>query len=101
MASLSFITSRSCRSNAQRRDLLCGHGQRPVLRVSNTKENTGRIFWGSVYYEIQAECDFFRWADTESGQEDLEISRLKRKVSSLKSRIKVTEWKIKIIVVLG
>ncbi|RYR37811.1 hypothetical protein Ahy_A09g042705 [Arachis hypogaea] len=53
-------------SPAHSKELLCGHGERPVLRTSTTKENLGQKFWGCIYYEVQDGCDFFRWADPKS-----------------------------------
>ncbi|QHO56145.1 DNA-(apurinic or apyrimidinic site) lyase [Arachis hypogaea] len=46
--------------------MVCGHGERPILRTSMTKDNPGRRFWDCVYYEVQDGCDFFRWADPEA-----------------------------------
>ncbi|MED6172062.1 hypothetical protein PIB30_046627 [Stylosanthes scabra] len=88
MVSQSSVSSRSRRSNVQRKELLCFHGKRPILRVSNTKENPGHRFWGYVYYEVQAECDFFHWADAEPEQEDPEIERLRRKISVLNQELR-------------
>ncbi|MED6164125.1 hypothetical protein PIB30_086695 [Stylosanthes scabra] len=101
MASQSSNSSRFLRSNVQRRRILCGHGESPVLQVSNTKENPGRRFWGCAYYEMQDACDFFLWADPKPGHEDPEIARLKKKVSALKSKIKDGERQLKVAVMLG
>ncbi|MED6175653.1 hypothetical protein PIB30_080416 [Stylosanthes scabra] len=55
MASQNSGCSRSSRRNssAQRRMLVCDHGQPPVLRVSGTKENPGRRFWRCVYSTVR------------------------------------------------
>ncbi|XP_016173512.1 uncharacterized protein LOC107616021 [Arachis ipaensis] len=100
MASESSRSSRS-RGSAQKRGILCGHGERPVLRVSGTKENPGRRFWGCVYYEVNDECHFFRWAIPEAGSEDPHVVRLKRKVVVLKADMKACEWKLKVAAVFG
>ncbi|RYR18006.1 hypothetical protein Ahy_B03g062646 [Arachis hypogaea] len=100
MASGSSRSFRS-RESAQKRRILCGYGERPVLRVSGTKENSGRRFWGCVYYEVNDECQFFRWADPEVGSEDLHVARLKRKVVALKADVKAFEWKLKVACVFG
>ncbi|RYQ91967.1 hypothetical protein Ahy_B09g098044 isoform A [Arachis hypogaea] len=94
-------TSRSSRSSefGQKRGILCGHRERPVLRVSRTKENPGCRFWDCVYYEVNDECQFFRWADPEAGSEDPYIARLKRKVVALKADVKASEWKLKVAAV--
>ncbi|QHO08541.1 uncharacterized protein DS421_14g473550 [Arachis hypogaea] len=96
-------SSRSCRSrsSAQKRELVCGHGERPVLRISGTKNNPGRRFWGCVYYEIQEECDFFQWTDPEAESEDPHVARMKRKVATLKAKVRDIEWKFKVAAVLG
>ncbi|XP_015934633.1 uncharacterized protein LOC107460760 [Arachis duranensis] len=99
MASESSRSSRS-RGSGQKRGVLCGHGERPVLRVSGTKENPGRRFWGCVYYEVNEECQFFRWADPEAGSEDPHVTRLKRKVVALKADVKASEWKLKVAAML-
>ncbi|MED6223412.1 hypothetical protein PIB30_073733 [Stylosanthes scabra] len=54
MASESSRGSRASRSigSTHRTMLLCHHGERPVLRVSGTKENPGRRFWGCVCYAV-------------------------------------------------
>ncbi|QHN91582.1 uncharacterized protein DS421_17g576120 [Arachis hypogaea] len=74
-------SSRSCRSrsSAQKRELVCGHGERP----------------------IQEECDFFRWADPEAESEDPHVARMKRKVAALKAKVRDIEWKFKVAAVLG
>ncbi|MED6196431.1 hypothetical protein PIB30_047514 [Stylosanthes scabra] len=101
---MSSQSSWSCRSRstAERKGLLCGHGIPPVLRVSGTKENLGRRFWGCPHYDVKKECDFFVWADQiqEEGGED-EITRLRRKVQSLKMKVKAAESKMKVAVVVG
>ncbi|MED6178085.1 hypothetical protein PIB30_104333, partial [Stylosanthes scabra] len=59
MASQSSSSSRCRRSNVQRRELLCNHGQKPILRVLKTKENPGRRFWGCMYYEVCLSSSIF------------------------------------------
>ncbi|XP_057760885.1 uncharacterized protein LOC130981305 [Arachis stenosperma] len=96
-------SSRSCqsRSSAQKRELVCRHGERPVLRVSGTRNNPGRRFWGCVYYEIQEECDIFRWVDPETDSDDPHVARMKRKVAAMKAKVRDNEWKFKVAAVLG
>ncbi|MED6184152.1 hypothetical protein PIB30_044726 [Stylosanthes scabra] len=55
MAAQNSRCSRSSRSTArtQSRVILCDHGEGAVLRVSDTKENPGRWFWGCVYYDVR------------------------------------------------
>ncbi|RYR65097.1 hypothetical protein Ahy_A03g011089 [Arachis hypogaea] len=100
IASESSRSSRR-RGSAQKKGILCGHGERPVLRVFGTKENPGRRFWGCVYYEVNDESEIFRWTDPEAGSEDLHVARLKRKVVDLKADVKTSEWKLKVAAVLG
>ncbi|RYQ96042.1 hypothetical protein Ahy_B08g091509 [Arachis hypogaea] len=88
-------SSQSCRSrsSAQKKELVCGHGERPVLRISGTRNNSGRRFWGCVYYEIRIQevCDFFRWTDPEAKSEDPHVARMKRKVAALKAKVRDSE----------
>ncbi|XP_016199163.1 uncharacterized protein LOC107640128 [Arachis ipaensis] len=100
MVAESSKSSRS-RSSVQKRELLCGHGERPLLQTSGTKNNTGRRFWGCVYYEIKEEFEFFRWADLEGESEDPQVVRLKRKILALKAKVRDIEWKLKVAAVLG
>ncbi|MED6185114.1 hypothetical protein PIB30_053897 [Stylosanthes scabra] len=101
MSSQSSRFSRRSRQAAPRWDLLCRHGNRLVLRTSGTKENPGRRFWGCVHYDVQNECDFFKWADAETDIEDPQIARLRKKVACLKTKIKDSEWKLKVVAVVG
>ncbi|MED6211160.1 hypothetical protein PIB30_070994 [Stylosanthes scabra] len=87
MSSGGLRSSRSTRS-AQRRGLLWSHGLRHALRVAGTKENPGRRFWGCVYYEVQEHCDFFCWADKEQLEDDAENVKLRKKVLSLKTKVR-------------
>ncbi|XP_057747349.1 uncharacterized protein LOC130966551 [Arachis stenosperma] len=100
MAARSSTSSR-IPSSSQGRLLLCSHGEKPVLRISGTKENPGRRFWGCVYFEVQEGCNFFHWADPDTEVEYSEIARLRKKLSMMKSRTKVAEWKLKFVAVLG
>ncbi|QHN87118.1 DNA-(apurinic or apyrimidinic site) lyase [Arachis hypogaea] len=84
MAARSSTSSRS-RASSQGMLLLCSHGEKPVLRISGTKENPGRRFWGCVYFEVQEGCNFFHWADPETEVEYSEIARV-----SLKQRNSVS-----------
>ncbi|MED6196735.1 hypothetical protein PIB30_050090 [Stylosanthes scabra] len=89
MASQSSHGSRSSWSNAsgRRRTLLCSHGERLVLRVSGTKENLGRRFWGCVHYDEQ-----------EKVEEDPEKAKLRKEVIFLKIEPRHCEWRLKIAV---
>ncbi|RYR14175.1 hypothetical protein Ahy_B04g070781 [Arachis hypogaea] len=100
MAAASSWLSR-CRSSAQKKELLYGHGERPVLQILGTKNNFGRQFWGCVYYEIKEECEFFRWADPEGESENPQVASLRRKVVALKAKVMEAEWKLKVAAVLG
>ncbi|QHO13369.1 DNA-(Apurinic or apyrimidinic site) lyase 2-like [Arachis hypogaea] len=99
---MAFQSSRASRFRSAAKELLCGHGERPILRTSSTKDNTGRRFWGCVYYEVQDSCDFFRWADPEPGsvQEEVEIARNRRKITKLKTRLKEVETKLWVVAAL-
>ncbi|MED6220638.1 hypothetical protein PIB30_046725 [Stylosanthes scabra] len=57
MASHCSRSSRPSRSpmSSHRQTTMCHHGERAVLKVSGTKENLGRRFWSSAYYEVQQE----------------------------------------------
>ncbi|RYQ92303.1 hypothetical protein Ahy_B09g098496 [Arachis hypogaea] len=83
--------------------MVCGHGERPILRTSTTKDNLGQRFWGCVYYEVHDACDFFRWTDSEArgAQQDSEIARSRKKITTLKTRLKDVEWKLRIVATLG
>ncbi|RYR25633.1 hypothetical protein Ahy_B02g059485 [Arachis hypogaea] len=85
--------SRSDRIRTPVKEMVCGHGERPILQTSTTKDNPGRRFWGCVYYEVQDGCDFFRWADPEAGGalRDSEIARCRKKITTLKTRLKDVE----------
>ncbi|RYR11103.1 hypothetical protein Ahy_B05g079589 [Arachis hypogaea] len=99
MASQSF---RSGRIRSPVKEMVCGHGERPILRTSTTKDNPGRQFWDCVYYEVQDACNFFRWVDPEAGgaQQDSEIARSRKKITTLKTRLKDIEWKLIIVATL-
>ncbi|MED6167984.1 hypothetical protein PIB30_008009 [Stylosanthes scabra] len=98
MGSKSWRGSRASRSTGSaQRMLLCHHGEEPVLRVSGTTENSGRRFWGCVRYV----CDFFEWADKLQAEEDLKKTRMRKKVSSLKTRLRACEMRLKIAVFFG
>ncbi|MED6168055.1 hypothetical protein PIB30_008405 [Stylosanthes scabra] len=79
----------------------CGHGMKALLRVSRTKENPGRRFWGCPRYEVKESCGFFDWADVVSEEEDAEKAKLRKKVRSLKLKLKKAEMKMKVAVVVG
>ncbi|MED6197289.1 hypothetical protein PIB30_055295 [Stylosanthes scabra] len=93
MASQSSRGSRSSWSNAsaQRRIIVCSHGDAAVLKVSGTKESPGR------------ECDFFTWADheQETVQEDPEVAKLRMKVLFLKTELMACEWRLKTAVLIA
>ncbi|RYR18786.1 hypothetical protein Ahy_B03g063398 [Arachis hypogaea] len=101
-ASMASQSSRASRFHSPAKELLCGHGERPILRTSSTKDNTGRRFWGCVYYEVQDGCDFFKWADSEPGgaQQEVEIARNRRKIMKLKTRLKEVETKFWVVAAL-
>ncbi|QHO39095.1 uncharacterized protein DS421_4g126130 [Arachis hypogaea] len=86
---------------AHGRVLLCSHSEKPVLQISGTKENPGHRFWGCVYFEVQQGYNFFCWADPETEVKHSEIARIRKKLSRMKSRTKVAEWKLKVVAVLG
>ncbi|XP_015953321.1 uncharacterized protein LOC107477764 [Arachis duranensis] len=100
MASESSRSSQS-RGSTQKKGLLCGYGERPVVQILGTKDNPGRRFWGCVYYEVKEECQFFRWEDPEAETEDPQVARLKRKVVALKTNVKASKWKLKVAAMLG
>ncbi|RYR04873.1 hypothetical protein Ahy_B06g084674 [Arachis hypogaea] len=102
-ASMASQSSRSGRIQSPAKEMVCGHGERPILCTSTTKDNPGRRFWGCVYYEVQDACDYFRWADPEVGgvQHDSEIARSMKKITTLKTRLKDVEWKLRIVATLG
>ncbi|MED6213103.1 hypothetical protein PIB30_089985 [Stylosanthes scabra] len=45
--------SRCSHPSSESNTLLCEHGIKPVLRVSHTKENPGRRFWGCANYQTR------------------------------------------------
>ncbi|MED6138174.1 hypothetical protein PIB30_071784 [Stylosanthes scabra] len=85
-------------ARTQRRALACHHEEPPVLRVLGTKDNPGRLFLGCVYYQVHEECNFFCWVDAEQEESDPEKEQLRKKVVSLKFRLKAIEWKMKVAV---
>ncbi|QHN79071.1 uncharacterized protein DS421_19g666930 [Arachis hypogaea] len=96
-------SSRSCqsRSSAPKRELVCRHGERPVLRVGD-----GNVLFvlgtdSSGLLQIQEECDFFRWADPEADNDDPHVVRMKRKVAAMKAKVRDVEWKFKVAAGLG
>ncbi|XP_057755701.1 uncharacterized protein LOC130974877 [Arachis stenosperma] len=95
-------SSRASRFRLDAKELLCGHGERPILRTSSTKDNPGRRFWGCVYYKVQDGCDFFRWADPEpgGGHQEVEFARNRRKITKLKARLKELETKLWVVAAL-
>ncbi|MED6124036.1 hypothetical protein PIB30_055206 [Stylosanthes scabra] len=105
MASQSSHGSRSSwgNSSTRRRTMVCSHGDKAVLRVSGTKENPGRRFWGCPHYDVGGECHFFRWADQEQEnvQEDPEKAKLRRKVLFLKTELRAFEWRLKTVVLVA
>ncbi|MED6194813.1 hypothetical protein PIB30_032025 [Stylosanthes scabra] len=100
MVSESWRGSRSSRSTGStQRMLLCHHGIESVLRVSGTKENPGKRFWGCVRYAVVKEqYEFFEWADKVQAEEDAEKERMRKKVSSLKTRLRACEMRLQITV---
>ncbi|XP_057719459.1 uncharacterized protein LOC130933869 [Arachis stenosperma] len=95
-------SSRASRFRSDAKELLCGHGERPILLTSSTKDNPGRRFWGCVYYKVQDGCDFFRWADPEPGgvHQEVEFARNRRKITKLKARLKELETKLWVVAAL-
>ncbi|MED6137547.1 hypothetical protein PIB30_065957 [Stylosanthes scabra] len=85
--------------------LLCSHGECPVLRVSGTKENPRRRFWGCVRYDVGnlRLHSGVVWADKEQIEEDSERAKLRKKVSTLKTELRACErWlTIAVLVYLG
>ncbi|MED6155726.1 hypothetical protein PIB30_007591 [Stylosanthes scabra] len=102
MASQCSRASRS-QSSSQFTPVVCFHGVKAVLRVSGTKENPRRRFWGCMYYRVQDHCKFFQWAEpeTENAEEDSEKVRMRRKIGCLKMKVKKAEYRMKIAVVFG
>ncbi|MED6176110.1 hypothetical protein PIB30_084750 [Stylosanthes scabra] len=62
MASQNSRSSRTTRRGGESaqsgRMVLCEHGVPAVKRISGTKENPGRPFWGCVYYKVGWEVTF-------------------------------------------
>ncbi|MED6108366.1 hypothetical protein PIB30_023132 [Stylosanthes scabra] len=86
MAAQNSWCSGSSRSTArtQRRMILCYH-EEPTEQV---------------------ECDFFQWVDKrrvdqEQTEEDPKMARLRRKVASLKLKVKSIEWKLNVAALVG
>ncbi|MED6140416.1 hypothetical protein PIB30_092997 [Stylosanthes scabra] len=61
-----------------------------MLKVSRTKENPGRRFWGCANYQVKEGCNYFVWADSIYEEEDAEKVKLRKKVGSLKLKVKET-----------
>ncbi|MED6127024.1 hypothetical protein PIB30_084111 [Stylosanthes scabra] len=87
--------------SSERNTLLCKHGIKPVLRVSRTKENPGRRFWDCANYQVKEGCNFFVWADSVYEEEDAKKVKLRKKVGSLKLKVKEAEMKMKAAAVVG
>ncbi|RYR34618.1 hypothetical protein Ahy_A10g049584 [Arachis hypogaea] len=101
-ASMASQSSRASRFCLDAKELLCGHGERPILQISSTKDNPGRRFWDCVYYEVQDGCDFFRWANPKPGgvQQEVEFARNRRKITKLKAILKEVETKLWVVAAL-
>ncbi|MED6107790.1 hypothetical protein PIB30_017493 [Stylosanthes scabra] len=93
MASQSSRGSRSGRSSgsAQKGWLVCWCGLPPMLKVSGTKENSGRRFWGCPYYG----------ADKVHVEDDAEKTKLRKKVLLLKTEARSCRWRLKVVAVVG
>ncbi|MED6193501.1 hypothetical protein PIB30_020116 [Stylosanthes scabra] len=50
---------------------------------------------------VQEHCDFFLWANQELPEEDAKKAKLRKKVLSLKSKMKTCEWRLKIAAFIG
>ncbi|QHO42078.1 uncharacterized protein DS421_5g151160 [Arachis hypogaea] len=70
--------------------------------MDSQSSRSGRIR-SPVKEMVQDACDFFRWADPEAGgtQQDSEIARSRKKIITLKTRLKDVEWKLRIVATLG
>ncbi|QHN81915.1 uncharacterized protein DS421_20g691090 [Arachis hypogaea] len=75
---------------------------------SNTCEGDGMWAWGEADFvnlndEGQPRLTILGWADLEAGGalRDSEIARCKKKITTLKTRLKDVEWKLRIVAALG
>ncbi|QHN97078.1 uncharacterized protein DS421_18g624360 [Arachis hypogaea] len=92
---------------AQRKEAVLGFNEKEE-RVGNTASMTsqssklGRIR-SPAKELVHNVCDFFRWADLEAGgaHQDSEITRSRKKITTLKTRLKDVEWKLRIVATLG
>ncbi|MED6213868.1 hypothetical protein PIB30_097530 [Stylosanthes scabra] len=74
--------SRCSHPSSERNTLLYEHAIKPMLRVSRTKENPGRRFWGCANYQVKEGCNFFVWADSVYEEEDAEKVKLRRRLGA-------------------
>ncbi|MED6162823.1 hypothetical protein PIB30_074126 [Stylosanthes scabra] len=96
MASQSLRFSRPHLYSQRRGGLVCGHRERPMLRVFGTKQNPGQRFWRCANYEKHEACDFFHWVDS-----DPEKAKLRKKVTNLKIMVKTAERMKNVVVVFA
>ncbi|MED6169040.1 hypothetical protein PIB30_017608 [Stylosanthes scabra] len=103
MVSQSSWGSRSSRSSgsAQNGWRVCGCGLPPVLKVSGTKGNHGRRFWGCPHYGVGEHCGYFRWVDKVQVDDDVEKAKLRKKVLLLKTEVRICRWRLKVVAVVG
>ncbi|MED6205869.1 hypothetical protein PIB30_021660 [Stylosanthes scabra] len=50
------------------------------------------------YHGVKEQCGFFEWANKLQAKEDSEKARIRKKVSSLKTRLRACEMRLKIAV---
>ncbi|XP_041025520.1 golgin subfamily A member 6-like protein 7 [Juglans microcarpa x Juglans regia] len=70
---------------------MCSCGKQVVLRISNTRRNLGRAFFGCPLYNKEGlpDCKFFKWSDSSEYKEQDFVKReaeLLRKEEELKKR---------------
>ncbi|QHO09170.1 uncharacterized protein DS421_14g478990 [Arachis hypogaea] len=77
-------------------------GDRNADWMASQGSRSGRIRT-TVKKMVQDACDFFRWADPKVGGalRNSEIVRCRKKITTLKTRLKDVEWKLRIVATLG
>ncbi|MED6114369.1 hypothetical protein PIB30_079626 [Stylosanthes scabra] len=80
---------------------MCNCGQRPVLKSSKTTENPGHRFWGCAYYDVGKGCNFFAWADVEPQAQEVEVLRLRMRISTLKTKLAYVKIQLLLAVTFG
>ncbi|KAF5447083.1 hypothetical protein F2P56_032661 [Juglans regia] len=87
----SSVASTSLLNHTSSNVPMCSCGNQAVLRISNTRRNPGRAFFGCPLYNKEglSQCKFFKWSDSSEYKEQALVKReaeVLRKEEELKKR---------------